>query len=201
MKQPFPYLLLPVVWSVRNRARRRERGDTARASVFGGIGLLVAVAIFAVVFWLSWQLLGYEELGDYLLLMATLELQARKETQSYFLPLDVSWDDAAGTPNWPLTPFTLAKARRGSKVGAIYDAFTSDQFVLALVDAMRKGADLTGADGTTDFASTEALAAVDFGNAPEIRRIGVEQPIVEVFSNDKRLADLAAWDPAADASA
>ncbi len=33
-----------------------------------------------------------------------------------------------------------------------------------------------------------------------MRRIGIEQPIVEVFSNDKRLADLAGWDPAADAS-
>jgi superfamily II DNA/RNA helicase len=31
------------------------------------------------------------------------------------------------------------------------------------------------------------------------RRLGIEQPIVEVFSNDKRLADLAAWDPSEDA--
>src|SRR3954470_9022312 len=29
-------------------------------------------------------------------------------------------------------------------------------------------------------------------------RIGVKQPLVEVFSNDPRLADLAAWDPSAD---
>jgi len=28
--------------------------------------------------------------------------------------------------------------------------------------------------------------------------IGVNQPIVEVFSNDKRLADLHAWDPSQD---
>ena len=28
------------------------------------------------------------------------------------------------------------------------------------------------------------------------KRIGVDQPMVEVFSNDPRLADLAAWDPA-----
>jgi superfamily II DNA/RNA helicase len=28
------------------------------------------------------------------------------------------------------------------------------------------------------------------------KRIGVRQPFVEVFSNDKRLADLLAWDPA-----
>jgi superfamily II DNA/RNA helicase len=31
-----------------------------------------------------------------------------------------------------------------------------------------------------------------------MRRLGIEQPIVEVFSNDPRLADLASWDPAAD---
>jgi len=32
------------------------------------------------------------------------------------------------------------------------------------------------------------------------RRLGINQPFVEVFSNDPRLADLAAFDPAADAS-
>lgn len=31
-----------------------------------------------------------------------------------------------------------------------------------------------------------------------MRRLGLEQPIVEVFSNDPRLADLASWNPAAD---
>ncbi len=66
MKQAFPWLLLPTFWAARNRATRRERGDGARAAVFGGIGLGVATAIFAIVFWLTWQLLDYEELGDYL---------------------------------------------------------------------------------------------------------------------------------------
>jgi superfamily II DNA/RNA helicase len=30
------------------------------------------------------------------------------------------------------------------------------------------------------------------------RRLGIEMPLVEVFSNDKRLTDLVAWDPSAD---
>jgi ABC-2 type transport system permease protein len=64
--QAFPWLLLPLFWSARNRARRRERGDGLRAALFGGLGFLVATAIFAVSFWLTWQLLDYEELGDYL---------------------------------------------------------------------------------------------------------------------------------------
>ncbi len=66
MRQAFPWLLLPVLWSARNRAARREPGDAARAAVFGTVGFGVTAAIFAVVFWLSWQLLDYEELGDYL---------------------------------------------------------------------------------------------------------------------------------------
>ena len=65
--QPFPYLLKPALWAARNRARRRDPGDRARAALFGGIGVAVAVAIFAIVFWLTWQLLDYEELGAYLI--------------------------------------------------------------------------------------------------------------------------------------
>jgi len=65
--QPFPYLLLPIFWGARNRARRREKGDRARVSLFGGIALLSGAAIFAVVFYLTLQLKDYVELGDYLI--------------------------------------------------------------------------------------------------------------------------------------
>ena len=44
---PF-FLLVPQLWSMRNRARRRERGDLLRAGVFGGIGLGVCGALFIV---------------------------------------------------------------------------------------------------------------------------------------------------------
>jgi ABC-2 type transport system permease protein len=63
----FPYLLLPTLWATRNRARRRERGDGLRLSLFGGIAVGVGLTIFAAVFWLTWQALYYEELGDYLI--------------------------------------------------------------------------------------------------------------------------------------
>jgi ABC-2 type transport system permease protein len=66
VKHAFPYLLLPVFQAARNRARRREPGDGLRAAIFGGIGVFVMASIFAVVFWLTWQLLDYEELGEYL---------------------------------------------------------------------------------------------------------------------------------------
>ena len=65
--RPFPFLLLPSLWASRNRARRREKGDGARAIVFGGIGLGVMGALFYGAFWVTWQAAQYAELGDYLI--------------------------------------------------------------------------------------------------------------------------------------
>src|SRR5687767_8989341 len=65
--QAFAYLFLPAYWSSRNRVRRSDRGDLVRTAVFGGIGLLVFAALFYGAFWITTQLDGYEELGDFLL--------------------------------------------------------------------------------------------------------------------------------------
>ena len=67
MVPTFPYLLLPHVWSSRNRARRRERGDFTRASLFAGVGVIVCGVLFEGSFWLAGHLEDYAELGDYLL--------------------------------------------------------------------------------------------------------------------------------------
>jgi ABC-2 type transport system permease protein len=63
----FPYLLLPSIWSSRNRAERRERGDLLRALVFGAIALAVCLALYVGAFWVTYQLADYAEFGDYLL--------------------------------------------------------------------------------------------------------------------------------------
>jgi len=67
MTQAFPFLLLPHLWSSRNRARRRKKGDVLRASIFGSVGVVVCGALFAGAYWLTTKLAGYEEFGDYLL--------------------------------------------------------------------------------------------------------------------------------------
>src|SRR5438067_5020242 len=65
--QPFTYLLLPFFMSSRNRVRQWERGDLPRGVLFGGVALAVCGALFYGAFWLTTQLLDYEELGDFLL--------------------------------------------------------------------------------------------------------------------------------------
>jgi len=67
MNGAFTYLLLPAIWSSRNRAARRQSGDLTRAVVFAAMGLGVFAALFLAATWVTWQLDGYEELGDYLL--------------------------------------------------------------------------------------------------------------------------------------
>jgi ABC-2 type transport system permease protein len=64
---PFPYLLLPHLWASRNRVRRRERGDGTRGLMFGVIGLAVCGVLYFGAFWLTRQLAGFAEVGDYLL--------------------------------------------------------------------------------------------------------------------------------------
>jgi ABC-2 type transport system permease protein len=64
---PFTFLLVPQLWSMRNRARQRERGDLLRAGVFGSIGLGVCGALFIGAYWLTTKLAAFEEFGDYLL--------------------------------------------------------------------------------------------------------------------------------------
>jgi ABC-2 type transport system permease protein len=63
----FPYLLLPHLWSSRNRARQTERGDFLRVALFGGIAIFVCFALFRGSFWLTERLVAYEEFGDFLL--------------------------------------------------------------------------------------------------------------------------------------
>jgi ABC-2 type transport system permease protein len=64
---PFTFLLLPHLWSSRNRARGLQRGDLLRAGLFGGVGLVVCGALFYGAYWVTRQLGAYQEFGDYLL--------------------------------------------------------------------------------------------------------------------------------------
>jgi ABC-2 type transport system permease protein len=67
MTQAFPFLLLPHVWSSRNRARGLHKGDMLRAILFGSVGVAVCGSLFAGSYWLTTKLAAYEEFGDYLL--------------------------------------------------------------------------------------------------------------------------------------
>ena len=91
------------------------------------------------------ELTGSE--GNLLLLQIDVALARSKETQRYLLPLALSWSEEAGSVNWPLLPYTVARVRRGSNLGALYEAVATDQFVMAIVEAIQKNERLAGRAG------------------------------------------------------
>ena len=64
------------------------------------------------------------------------------ETQGYFLPMTLAWEDHDDEMLRTLGPLTIAKARQHSQVGVIGDAFGDEAFCRALVAAVEDGAEL-----------------------------------------------------------
>lgn len=95
--------------------------------------------------------------------------------QSYLLPMAVAWGEDNLATTSPLRPFTIAKARRANRVGAIYDASASDGLALALLDGLQRELRLTTETGEVRFVRSPALDEVELSEHPEVHRLSVEQ--------------------------
>ncbi|ACI97953.1 maltose alpha-D-glucosyltransferase [Rhodospirillum centenum] len=124
---------------------------------------------------------------SYLLTRIDVSHTASSEPVPYFLPLAMSWEEQAGTPGWPLFPFTVARTRRGARLGAAFDAMQSSRFALALVEAVRKGLERPATRGSLLFLPTDRLDEVRFSvtEPPEVRTLGVEQSNTSVLLGDQ----------------
>jgi maltose alpha-D-glucosyltransferase/alpha-amylase len=118
------------------------------------------------------ELLAWVELAGWMLALVSAR-HGDGGPARYFLPLAMSWPEA-GEDSVPAGGFTLARLRRGPRVGALLDAFGDDSFLPAVVEAMRSGA-VIGRGGTrVAFHASRALAGVALDSA-EVRRMGGEQ--------------------------
>src|SRR5438552_10376869 len=97
--------------------------------------------------------------GDRRWLVALARVQGTSdETQTYFLPLTLAWEDVdEGLVN-ALGSFTIAKARQQAQVGVLADAFGDETFVRALVTAVGEGVRIKSARGSLHFKPTSAFA-------------------------------------------
>ena len=73
------------------------------------------------------------------------------ETQRYFLPLSAAWGVEHVAAGAARLPFTLAKLRRGARVGALLDAAHDERFARALADAVSRGGSLATPKGQLVF--------------------------------------------------
>jgi maltose alpha-D-glucosyltransferase/alpha-amylase len=105
------------------------------------------------------------------------------ETQQYFMPLSVLWGSDHLRPGAQKLSFTVAKIRRGARVGAVLDAVHDESFVRELVRLI--------ADPSLAAAVSNGLRATvgrDLGTIPAdamVRPIGAEQSNVSVIVDDR----------------
>ncbi len=94
-----------------------------------------------------------------LLTLARVEY-AGGDSQTYFLPLTLAWEDVDEERVRALGGYAIAKARQQAQVGVLADAFGDEAFCRALALAVGTGAELNAARGRLLFAPTEAFAAL-----------------------------------------
>jgi maltose alpha-D-glucosyltransferase/alpha-amylase len=101
--------------------------------------------------------------------------------QDYFLPLVVDREHEDES----LAPYALARVRRGAKVGLLYDAGSSGEFVLSAARAMSEGIPLPTEDGgEIRFRPTSAMPALPELPLDSIRRHPIEQNTTSISLDD-----------------
>jgi maltose alpha-D-glucosyltransferase/alpha-amylase len=122
----------------------------------------------------------------FLLPRVAVELSNR-ERHAYFAPLAVE----EGREEEALLPYTVARVRRGPRMGLLYGAPSSPDFGLAVLDAMRRNAEIpTDEGGSIRFSSTELLAEQPDVEPDAVRRLGAEQSNTSIALGDRMLLKL-----------
>jgi maltose alpha-D-glucosyltransferase/alpha-amylase len=125
-----------------------------------------------------WAELPSPEGGSHLLAAAELKLPGG-ETQCYFMPLAVDWGESYLKLGSPQSVHTLAKVRRGPRLGALIDAATEPQFARALLHRLQYGNEQAD-EGNVRYETTERLKEIGIPVVEESRRPTTEQSNVSV---------------------
>jgi maltose alpha-D-glucosyltransferase/alpha-amylase len=113
--------------------------------------------------------------ADLLFLQAEAEFASGRPSQRYFLPLAAAWSEDAGNTNWPLISYAIAKLRKGSKMGALYEATATEAYALGIFEAIRAKTRLEGSEGSVVFDASSALGSLELPAEITAQNIGGEQ--------------------------
>ncbi len=120
--------------------------------------------------------------------LAVLHVDLGGETQNYFLPVSARWGEENLVMGAPKLSYTLAKVRRGPRVGALIDGAFDEHLAEELLYAMRDRKTLSARDGEVAFSSSDRLAQLQELGEP--RPLGVEQSNVSIAYGDKLILKL-----------
>ncbi|WP_205544138.1 maltose alpha-D-glucosyltransferase [Rubrobacter indicoceani] len=134
--------------------------------------------------------------GDRLLTILNVEVagdsgDVSSAPQLYFLPLSAGWEDETGEDGMDgLLQHSLAKLRRRSRTGLLYDALADDVFCREVVRAMGEETDLSMGEGKVRFRKTgrykEIFGDQDLSEVP-VRKASVEQSNTSVIIGERAM--------------
>lgn len=130
--------------------------------------------------------------GDRLLTILNVEVaedSANGGSQRYFLPLSAGWEDETSEEGMDgLLQHSLAKLRRRSRTGLLYDALADDVFCREVVRAMGEDSDLDMSEGKIRFRKTARYEEI-FGDEDlseiSVRKSSVEQSNTSVIIGER----------------
>jgi maltose alpha-D-glucosyltransferase / alpha-amylase len=111
---------------------------------------------------------------------------ASGDTQTYFLPLTLAWEDGEEALVNSLSSFTIAKARQQAQVGVLADAFGDETFIRALVAAVGEGVQLESARGQLHFKPTSAFERLV---GPDLAELKATMPSAQSSNSIVSLGD------------
>jgi maltose alpha-D-glucosyltransferase/alpha-amylase len=98
-----------------------------------------------------------EKGGNWLLALVRVDFGGTKPQQLYFVPLATAWGESDEEHIRYLLPYAIAKIRRRSRLGILYDALAEVTFSRALVTAMGQHQEIPFGAGKLKFSSTAAF--------------------------------------------
>jgi maltose alpha-D-glucosyltransferase/alpha-amylase len=101
--------------------------------------------------------------------------------RSYFLPLAAIWSLAETQLQHGSPPVVLAKLRQFDREGTLVDAFSQDNFLLAIMEALRREATIPLGNGEIRCRRTPSFERVPVPQQFVLRKIRVEQSNSSVF--------------------
>lgn len=118
--------------------------------------------------------------------LACVDVEIDGETQRYFLPFSAVWGEETLSFGSPTLAYTLAKLRRGPKVGALIDGAFEATLPESMLAAIRRGETVESGEGSVVFHGNDLLAELLDGTEAleQPRPIGVEQSNVSIMFGD-----------------
>ncbi|MEO3385359.1 maltose alpha-D-glucosyltransferase [Mesorhizobium sp. CAU 1741] len=113
---------------------------------------------------------------------------AHGPTQTYLLPLSARWGEEHTVFGAPGLSYTLAKLRRGPRVGALVDGAYSEEFAALLLEGLKDELEIAGDDGKITFHRNEERSFFESVGAANPLR--AEQSNVSVAFGDELIVKI-----------